>query len=307
MTMNDTWGYKKDDHNWKSTSDILHNLSDISSKGGNFLLNVGPTADGRIPQESIDRLKAVGLWMKTNSEAIHATEASPFARRLPWGRVTRKTTAAGTTLYLHVWDWPADGKILLPTLRETPQDGWILASGEKVRSGTTPAGLEVSLPGKATDPIISVVKLEFNSPLTVTQEPFVAPAADGNIHLEPVSADLHGGYTGTIRMLGSGASARLTGWNDPAWSIEYVIQSPQAATWLVEAEVSATASVKLSLEAGGKKIPATIPANGSNQEFTTVPLGTLELPAGQQSIHLKGVPDGWKPIELRKLTLRPAK
>lgn len=307
MTMNDTWGYKKDDHNWKSTSDILHNLSDISSKGGNFLLNVGPTADGRIPQESIDRLKAVGLWMKTNSEAIHATEASPFARRLQWGRVTRKTTAAGTTLYLHVWDWPADGKILLPTLRETPQDGWILASGEKVRSGTTPAGLEVSLPGKATDPIISVVKLEFNSPLTVTQEPFVAPAADGNIHLEPVSADLHGGYTGTIRLLGSGASARLTGWNDPGWWIEYVIQSPQAATWLVEAEVSATASVKLSLEAGGKKIPATIPANGANQEFTTVPLGTLELPAGQQSIHLKGVPDGWKPIELRKLTLRPTK
>lgn len=69
MTMNDTWGFKKNDLNWKSVRQILRNLSDISSKGGNFLLNVGPTADGRIPDASIERLEAVGRWMKVNFEA----------------------------------------------------------------------------------------------------------------------------------------------------------------------------------------------------------------------------------------------
>ena len=84
MTMNDTWGFKKNDNNWKSVRQILRNLSDISSKGGNFLLNVGPTAEGEIPAASIERLEAVGRWMAVNSEAIYATDAGPFPRRLPW-------------------------------------------------------------------------------------------------------------------------------------------------------------------------------------------------------------------------------
>lgn len=75
-----------------------------------FLLNIGPRAEGSIPQKSIDRLEAVGRWMDVNGEAIHATQAGPFPRRLSWGRVTRKASEhGGTTLYLHVWDWPADG------------------------------------------------------------------------------------------------------------------------------------------------------------------------------------------------------
>jgi alpha-L-fucosidase len=133
MTMNDTWGFKKNDHNWKSVTQILHNLSDISSKGGNFLLNVGPTADGVIPPESVERLKSVGQWMKVNGEAIYATEASPFPRRLPWGRITRKVAGDKTTLYLHVWDWPQDGKLLLPTLKETPSSGRLLEAGGRSR------------------------------------------------------------------------------------------------------------------------------------------------------------------------------
>jgi alpha-L-fucosidase len=71
MTMNETWGYKSTDHNWKSTEELIHNLSDIASKGGNFLLNVGPTAAGLIPQPSIEKLQQLGEWMKVNGEAIY--------------------------------------------------------------------------------------------------------------------------------------------------------------------------------------------------------------------------------------------
>jgi len=112
MTMNDHWGYNKNDKNFKSAREMLRMLADIASKGGNYLLNIGPTADGVFPQESIDRLKEIGNWMKTNGEAIYGTQASPF-KSLSWGRCTQKQLTGGARLYLHVFDWPADRKILV--------------------------------------------------------------------------------------------------------------------------------------------------------------------------------------------------
>ncbi len=307
MTMNDTWGFKKNDHNWKSVTQILHNLSDIASKGGNFLLNVGPTADGVIPPESVERLKSAGQWMKANGEAIYGTEASPFARRLSWGRVTRKTAGDKTTLYLHIWDWPEDGKLLLPTLKETPVSGHVLTNGQEISSSATGDGLVVSLPGKATDPIVSVVVLEFDRPLTITQQPFITDGADGNIHLDAFSADLHGGYTGTIKVAGSGAAAYLTHWLDPNWRIEYVISTPTAQTWQIEAEITAPAAVELLVKSGKKQTKVPVTATGDDITYKTVSLGTIDLPAGQSSFEFKGASQGWKPIQIRKVTLKPAK
>ena len=74
MTMNDTWGFKKSDHNWKSTKELVHNLIDVTAKGGNYLLNVGPTAEGLIPAPSVERLKQIGIWLNVNGEAIYGTE-----------------------------------------------------------------------------------------------------------------------------------------------------------------------------------------------------------------------------------------
>ncbi len=74
MTMNDTWGFKQSDHNWKSTKELVHNLIDVTAKGGNYLLNVGPTAEGLIPAPSVERLKQIGIWLNVNGEAIYETE-----------------------------------------------------------------------------------------------------------------------------------------------------------------------------------------------------------------------------------------
>jgi len=78
MTMNSTWGFKKDDTRWKSSEVLIRNLCDIASKGGNYLLNVGPDSLGKIPEESLKRLSEIGNWMAVNGEAIYGTGPTPF-------------------------------------------------------------------------------------------------------------------------------------------------------------------------------------------------------------------------------------
>jgi len=155
MTLNNTWGYKRNDSNWKSTQVLIRNLIDIASKGGNYLLNVGPTAEGIIPLPSVERLKEVGAWLKVNGEAIYATKASPFAY-LPWGRATIKNNK----LYLHIFDYPSNGKIKIPLANDIVKS--YLLSNPSVLITTTKVGNYVwlTLPLNAPDKIASVIVVE---------------------------------------------------------------------------------------------------------------------------------------------------
>ena len=156
MTMNDTWGYKTNDHNWKSTKDLILKLSDIVSKGGNFLLNVGPTSEGEIPQPSIDRLRQVGEWMKVNGDAIYGTSANPFPY-LPWGR----TTIKGQKLFFHVVDWPKDGILKLP-MRNKVVNAYLMTNTQKNLGIVQDADfIKISVPAEAPDTLLPVVALEF--------------------------------------------------------------------------------------------------------------------------------------------------
>jgi alpha-L-fucosidase len=167
MTMNTTWGYKSFDDNWKSTQTLLRNLIDIASKGGNYLLNVGPTSEGLIPGPSVERLKEMGAWMKANGEAIYGTTASPFAKPLPWGRCTKKAGLFSTTLYLHVFDWPADGKLLVPGLQNKIRSASLLANGESLTTEKTAEGVMISLPAVAPDKISSAIVLKIKGEIRV--------------------------------------------------------------------------------------------------------------------------------------------
>lgn len=159
MTMNGTWGYRTSDNKWKSTQTLIHNLCDIASKGGNYLLNVGPKPDGTFPVQSIETLKEIGDWMKVNSEAIYATKAGPL-EPLSWGRCTKKENKDGTILYLSVFDWPADGKLLIPKLANEVISASLLAGGVTCKAVNTHEGVIISLPAKAPDANASVVKLQ---------------------------------------------------------------------------------------------------------------------------------------------------
>ena len=176
MTMNDHWGYNKNDDNWKSTEDLLHKLADIASKGGNFLLNVGPKADGTFPQESIVRLKAMGDWMRVNGESIYGTSASPF-KQLDWGRCTQKAQKRDTRLYLHVFDWPENGQLVLPGIFNKAKKAFLLASPKKnLGVSRLEDALIIDLPAEAPDPINTVVVLDIKGKPDVSVPPSIEAA-----------------------------------------------------------------------------------------------------------------------------------
>ena len=177
MTMNDHWGYNSHDKNFKSAAELIRMLADIASKGGNYLLNVGPTAEGVFPQESLDRLKEIGAWMKVNGESIWGTQANPFGE-LPWGRVTRKELKEGTRLYLHVFDWPASRKITLAGCLSEPASCRLLCDpGKKPLKVTrNEDALTVILPPAAPDPINTVIVLDLKGKIDLTNPPEIITA-----------------------------------------------------------------------------------------------------------------------------------
>jgi len=155
MTMNTTWGYSEHDHAWKPASKMIRNLIDIASKGGNYLLNIGPKGDGTIPVQSVKALKAIGAWMKVNSESIYATTASPFPK-LEWGRATTK----GNTLYLHIFKWQKNGTLIVPMKADVMRAS--LLSDPTKQLSVTAAGTQtkIALPATAPDAVATVIRLD---------------------------------------------------------------------------------------------------------------------------------------------------
>ncbi len=156
MTMNDTWGYKYFDRNWKSTEVLIHHLVDVVSKGGNYLLNVGPTAEGLIPEPSVKRLKDMGQWMDKHGETIYGTDPSPVDRP-KWGRYTAKEDE----LYVHIFDWPTDNQLELQGIQNY-EEARLLSdpANASVALEKSDGSLILQLPDAAPDTIASVIGLE---------------------------------------------------------------------------------------------------------------------------------------------------
>ena len=191
MTMNRHWGYNKHDDDWKTTTDLVQKLCDIASKGGNFLLNVGPKADGTFPDESIERLREIGEWLDVNGEAIYATSASPF-EGLEWGRCTVKRDGDLTRFYFHVFDW--QDALHVPNVGNMVHDSYVLATGERLMATRREGTVSIGLPDQPPSPHASVIVLEVEGAPIVYRSPTIN--ADGNIFVHPTTVTIDAGSDG---------------------------------------------------------------------------------------------------------------
>jgi len=304
MTMNRHWGYNKCDQDWKSTEMLVRNLIDCASKGGNYLLNVGPTSEGLIPGPSVERLAAIGRWMKVNGQAIYGTKASPFTRT-PWGRCTKKVTRNGATLYLHVFNWPADGQLVVPGLKNPVQKAWLLADPKKKSLATTRAGNDIvaSVPTSAPDAISSTVVLKVKGALDI-EAAGLGQDYDGSIHLPAAEAKLHGEgikFDNPQKRDAVRFPANAEAWLD--WQFEVT----KPGQFEVIAEVSAQQKASIEVQVGDQRLTVVSPTTKDNTRFKAAKLGTVEIPAGKVTLSLRAVKDGWHPISIQAVKLRLAK
>jgi alpha-L-fucosidase len=190
-TMNHSWGYKKSDENWKSPSQLIRAVVEVASKGGTYLLNVGPTAEGLIPQPSIDRLLEVGKWIKINEEALYGTRMSPFTIDPSWGEITQKPGK----LFLHVFEWPENGKLELYGLQNKVLKASLLADKKELTfkqnedQSLNHQTLIIDIPAVPSDTVITVVALDIEGEASADNE--IVQQSDGIINLYGIQADLH--------------------------------------------------------------------------------------------------------------------
>jgi alpha-L-fucosidase len=305
MTMNDTWGYKSYDDNWKPTEMLVRNLIDIASKGGNYLLNVGPTSEGLIPAPSVQRLKEVGQWMKVNGSAIYGTTPSPF-KKLAWGRATQQPGK----LYLHVFDWPADGKLSVP-ISSGVTKAYLLANPSKALSVESNSdGTVVSLPTASPTPYAGVVVLELpGKPEVIATASRIRPAGDGTLVLKAADAELVGD---SIRVeTKSGGDPNIGFWTNAKDYLRWPVVMTKAGSYDVEATFACapgSEGSEVELTVGDRSFPATVIATQGWDDFVTAQVGTIEISkTGALDFVLKAtqMPSG-AVVNLRKLVFKPA-
>ncbi|MEE2972322.1 MAG: alpha-L-fucosidase, partial [Planctomycetota bacterium] len=295
---------------YDSRTACVQRLVDLVSRGGVLLLDIGPTADGRIPLIMVDRLLAIGAWLEVNGEAIKGTRRSPF-RALPWGRATTK----GDSLYLHVFDWPVDDRLVVPGLENQVRRATMLGDRKADRvlavERTGDAGVEIDLGGLHPFEHATVIKLELEGEPRVDES--IRPRADGTVELSPAAATL------------AGPSLRVERYADPGGreidNLGYWLSTEPTATWTArlvpgqeyEIEIdlgcrdqSAGGELELACGGGVHRIP--VPATGGWDRFETRRVGRIVGPEGGEpvefvleAIRIPGDAVG----NVRGITLRP--
>ncbi|MFW6691103.1 alpha-L-fucosidase [Streptomyces sp. MAR4 CNX-425] len=235
MTLNDHWGYARYDRNWKSADTLVRNLLSTASGGGNYLLNVGPDARGRIPAPSVRRLGAMGDWLRTagQGEAVHGAGHAGLVEKPEWGTVSRK----GDKLYAAVTAWPQAGGSLHLTARTgfDVTGARVLGSGQEVTVTEAGDGYDLTPAGAATNGAATVIELTVDAGPTaapgsgtgLTQEVFDNPDLSGTPKVTRTDPDVNHSwkFTGSPAetIPADGFSVRWTGAIEPRRSETYTL------------------------------------------------------------------------------------
>ena len=299
VTINDTWGFKKDDTNWKSTSILIRQLVMVGSRNGNYLLNIGPTAQGMVPQPSVERLMRVGDWLNVNSEAVYGAGPSPVPYELPWGIITTKPGK----VYLHVFDWPQK-ELTLSGLKSKVRGAYLLANKKKLNvSQANDAradhySLTLQLPLNAPDKNNSVIVLDIAGETEFDASLMQQP--DGMIALPAFLSNVHktSGNEG-LRFDGRGVAERWLDKND--W-VDWDFKVSKPGTFEVVILTSEQkygrdweGGHKVALEVNGQQLSGTVDNDGKEEnpanpywKYVISKIGTVNIDkAGKYSLTLK--------------------
>lgn len=301
MTMNTSWGYKSYDQNWKSSESLIRMLVDIASKGGNLLLNVGPTAEGLFPEPSVERLKQIGLWMQQNSESIYGTTASPFFK-LPWGRCTTKEMGGNTILYLHVFDWPKNGILRVPGLKTRISNISLLSNPKQTFAWKFEGDdLVIHAPSVIFDPINTVIKVKTKGNMEVISN--MPTLKEGTVLLPADFADIYNpGYGTHARLEGTDTKSVIQNWVDSRVRLEWLFNATEPGIYKLEALINVDNTCRLNVAIGENKIETEI--QSTNDKFEIVSLGEIDITeTGNQIISLTPVRENWNEIELMYVEL----
>ena len=283
-TINDTWGFRKTDTNWKSTQQLVEKLSDIVSKGGNLLLNVGPKPDGAFPEASTEQLLEMGQWMQVAREGIYGTDSSEIPQP-SWGRLTQK----GQALYLHVFNWPADGKLVLSevniqatraSLLGATEQGLRVISGEK--------SVEIILPGQKPAGLVPMIRLEFDGEIKALGKRDNLALKEGDIYMTAEQAVVSG--QGPLRLTGQ-ENQSLELWRSPRnqarWEFENVSADAVYDIELIYALDPAQAGSEFLLTCGAVELSGKVPATSDWNDYQTLKVGEIAVPGvGRAAITL---------------------
>jgi alpha-L-fucosidase len=281
QTLNTTWGFSKFDQQWKTPGEVIHRMVEIVSKGGNYLLNIGPMADGTVPAASVATLRGVGEWMQKNSASIYGTGASPLADPT-WGRITVK----GDLLYLHVFTWPADGKLRVGGLQNKVVGAYpLLAPANKLRVSSSFGTNSISLPAVRSDTNDTVIVAQLDSapkaePTVLTQ------GTDTALHLDYASAVTSGR---AVKRFNRDGGFHIAKWTGPDDSSTWHLLVSQAGEYHVRIRYSARAEAKgdkYEINIGEQVLTGIVEATGEGYQYSTFELKSIQLKAGHYTLRL---------------------
>jgi alpha-L-fucosidase len=285
-TTNESYGYHKFDLSHKPVSHFIQLMAKSAARGGNVLLNIGPMGDGLIDPRDQEILRGLGKWLAVNGDSIYNSERSPLPVQ-SWGESSLK----GAKLFLHVFNWPADGKLVVGGLKNVPTAAYLLSDSRKrplPARQLNDSDLVIRVPRQAPDTADSVVVVELNGPLNVNPTRLLA-VNESNI-LRTFDGDLHGDGL----RYGDGKALRA-----------YVMEWKKAEDWVgwkvrlnrpseFEVKVKYTTASKentgsYEIAFGQQKLTGAVKPTASESEPTVVTLGRVKLGAGPHEIAVRPV------------------
>ncbi len=303
QTLNQTWGFNKFDTLWKSPETVIQRLVEIVSRGGNYLLNIGPTGEGEIPKATVDIFNKVGPWVQRNAESIYGTTANPFPE-LSWGY----TAVKGTSVYLFVRDWPKDKVLSLPGLKNVVKSAhFLIDKSIRLPVKQFENATYIDLPLNPPDSPVSVVVLEIEGAPSVDPT-VVAQDTTGSIELNYLTAITHGKAKTRYNRTGN---FHISKWTVPEDSVDWDIQVNKPGIFKVTISYAANREWEgrpYEITVGSSSIKTSVIYTGNLFEYHKFPIGYCSFQkSGKYTLTIRPLSSSDSYLMyLRSVTLSPA-